>query len=269
VDPAGDQAMKPLVLLLLLLGGTARAECDLEEPAAIALRENDAGAPRLPCAVKRFDVRLRGGALIDLPEFYGTLDAAVYLGVRWPVGRVELSVAARVVDWRFVQNASLQATELGLGPVSAGILVPLRAGRWHLAPSLRLILPFTDTAYDVPAGTVEAGFHAGLRASLRVTLLGGATFHTFVTSPPGTVHARGALALSAGTGLELARWFRVLAGVEVAGGWFGAGLDHLLVRGGLRFVSRRAGSFDLVVAAPLAGEERTNLVLGLDWSLPL
>jgi hypothetical protein len=59
---------------------------------------------------------------------------------------------------------------------------------------------------------------------------------------------------------------RVTAGVEAQTGWYGAGLDHLLVRGGLRVPFRCRARLHLGAAFPLLGDERTDVVGELSFA---
>jgi hypothetical protein len=202
-----------------------------------------------------------------VPDFYGVLDASALAGVSWPVarGRVVVDVSARLVDWTYAQNASVIATEPALGPIGVGAAVPMSAGRWALSPSVRVLLPFTDSSYGSTAyGAVAAGLAAGVhpRRWLSVTL--GAALLGWTSG----LATFAAASVSADAGLAPSRWFAFLVGTEAQAGWYG-GFDHLLARGGFRLTTRHAGRFDLDALAPLAGDERTTAVFTLAWSLPL
>ncbi len=243
-------------------------------PAELGVRESGLGVPRSPCRRRELFARLLGAATIDTPDFYGTLVATTQLGVRWPLalwGGLELSADAAVADFRFAQNASVKASELTYGPFALGLLwegslrvlgVPV-----SLAPALRLVVPASRLGVDGERGAGELALHLGLRPRRWLSLDAhvGALVQLFEAADGGTSQFHQAYA-ALGAGIVLRDWLALLAGGEAGFGWYGAGLDHLLVRGGLRFAVGRAGTFDLAVAAPVAGSERTDLLVLLGWS---
>jgi hypothetical protein len=265
--------VKRVILALVFFGARFTYGDVCEQPATapneVAVRDLDLGAPRAPCTEHALFVRLRGAVTIDLPDFYGTIGAAAILGLRAPVGPVELSIAARAVSWEFAQDASFKATDLQLGPIALGALLPLgTAGAGRLALAARVLLPYTDTAYgtDTPYAAGELALHGGVTASERLALYGSTALLAWGASST----ARAAANLSFGAGLKLGRPFAIHLGIEAQTGWYAfPDLDHLLVRGGLRFTTTRAGRFELAAAVPLAGRERTDAVVGIDWSLGL
>jgi hypothetical protein len=182
---------------------------------------------------------------------------------------VEGSWALRAIDWRFAQNASLKATETGVGPLAVGALVPLtayaRGQRIAIAPALRVVLPYTDSTYDTPAGALELALHLGAKPWNKVSLYGGSALLGFAAGG----NVREAATAHVGAGVLPWRWLVVHAGLEAQAGWMAwTALDHVLVRGGLRAVTRRAGRFDLSALWPVAGSDRTDLVAGLSWWMP-
>jgi hypothetical protein len=252
---------------LLLLVAATRAFADpcgdprFDGPPEIGVREGDLGAPRLPCAEKSVYLHLRGYALLDIPDFYGTLDASALVGVRVPVRDVvELSASLRLVDYRFVQNASVIADELGAGPLAIGALLPLRAGAWAIAPSVRWFVPGTD--WPAAATALEGGFAAATEPRRWLSVYANAALYGWMSYPA----THGALALSGGAAWTPKKWFAFALGLEAQAGWYGVGLDHLLARGGLRFRTK-AGDFALDAIVPFAGRERTTAVAQIDWQL--
>lgn len=260
-----------LVVVGMLAGRAFGDECsDVAGPAEIAVRDVGLGAPRQPCIERQVRVDLRGAAAIDVPSFYGTLGGSAVAGVRWPVAGLELSVDARLVDDRFAQNASLKATEVGVGPLTLGVLRPLAA--WYgvrLAVAARGVLPLTDSAATNFAGAVEAALHATTRPRRWLAIDAHGAIYGAAFAPTADATGFGAVLIGGGAALRPARWFAAHAGLEVQGGWYGVGLDHLLARLAVRFRAGSAGDFTLGAALPLAGAERTDVVIVLGWSLPL
>jgi len=260
-----------VILALVALCASAAADpCRDAYPAPVEASLRTVGGPRTPCAEKAFLFHVQGAATIDLPQFYGSLGGAAMAGLRWPVYGVEWSIEANVVDWRFVQTASYTADEFGLGPFVVGALLPRKLRlfgiEWAVAPAARLVLP-PDTHVDVASMALEAAVHVGARPLHALAIQGSAVLLGWGALPTGGFLGRGAVQLSAGATLAPARWLRGSLGLEAQTGWYGPGLDHILVRGGVS-VGRRH-QVTLGVLAPLAGAERTDLVLDVRWSAPL
>jgi hypothetical protein len=256
--------MRSFVLILVASRafGDVCSDPRFDGPPEIGVREGDLGAPRAPCAEKSVYLHLRGYALLDIPDFYGTLDASALVGVRVPFAdrRVEISASARLVDWRFVQNASVAVDELGAGPLAVGALIPLHVGAWAMAPSLRWFVPGTDRPGSATA--LELGWSQARQARRWLSLYANAALEGWMAWPA----ARAALALSGGAAWTPKKWFALALGVEAQAGWYGTALDHLLARGGLRFRTG-AGDFALDAIVPLAGSERTTAAAQVDWQL--
>jgi len=182
---------------------------------------------------------------------------------------IELELGARVLDYRFAQNAIVTRTETSLGPIFAAVTQTFRT-KWlglpvAWAPSLRIDVPRTDTGYEIttfaatPALLATTGpseqfrFHARLAALL------------FSASPPSGVYSQFAGALSLDSTYRPSWWFATSLGVEAQSGWHGP-FDHLLLRGTIRFALGRNNRLDIAAAAPVFGEERTTLLLQLGFS---
>lgn len=261
-----------------------KAAVDPDDPcgdpllAPIAPPVRDSGFDRAidACLAGGWSASARGAALLDTPDFYGTAAASLFLELRHLLLRdLEIGGGIRAVDARFAQNAVIAEDEVGAGPayLTAAAALGRRqlAGRpLRLAWGLRLDLPWTDTTYGetaVVAATPQVAGALGL--SPRLALHGRLAALLWLVRPPGDVQTRRAAALSTDVA-----WtpFRVLAlslGVEAQTGWYGATLDHLLVRGGLRVPFRCKNRLHLGAAAPLLGDERTDLIGELtfahDW----
>ena len=260
------------------------AEADPDDPCAdpllapIAPPVRETGFDRAidACLAGGWSASARGAALIDTPDFYGTANASLFLELRHLLLRdVEIGGGVRAVDARFAQNAVIAEDEVGAGPLyltaAAAIGRHQVAGRpLRLAWGLRLDLPWTDTTYGataVVAATPQVAGAFGL--SPRLALHGRLAALLWLVRPPGDVETRRAVAFSS----DLA-WtpFRVLAlsvGAEAQTGWYASTLDHLLIRGGLRLPFRCKNRLHLGAAAPLFGDERTDLIGELtfthDW----
>ena len=260
------------------------AAADPDDPCAdpllapIAPPVRDSGFDRAidACLAGGWSASARGAALIDTPDFYGTAAASLFLDLRHLLLRdVEIGGGIRAIDARFAQNAVITDDEVGAGPAYLTAAAALGrhqlAGRpLRLAWGLRLDLPWTDTTYGktaVVAATPQVAGALGL--SPRLVLHGRLAALLWLVRPPGDVQTRRAAALSTDLAWTPARVLALSLGIEAQTGWYGATLDHLLVRGGIRVPFRCRNRLHLGAAAPLLGDERTNLVGELtfahDW----
>jgi len=242
-------------------------------PIAPALRDSGFDHAIDACLRGSWSASARGAALIDTPDFYGTASASLFLEVsRMLLRDFEITGGARAVDARFAQNAVISDTELGAGPlylaVAGGLGLRHPGGQpLRLAWGLRLDLPWTDTTYGataVVAATPQVAASLGL--SPRLALHGRLGLLLWLVRPPGDVQTRRAVTGSSDLAWTPLRALAVAAGVEAQTGWYGAGLDHLLVRGGLRVPFRCRARLHLGAAVPLLGEERTDVVGELSFT---
>ncbi len=246
--------------------------------APIAPPVRDSGFDRAidACLSGGWSASARGAALIDTPDFYGTAAASLFLDVSHMLLRdLEISGGMRAVDARFAQNAVIAEDEVGAGPVYLAVAAALGrhrlAGRpLRLAWGLRLDLPWTDTTYGenaVVAATPQVAVALGLSPHLALHGRIGALL--WLVRPPGDVQTRRAAVVSSDLGWTPLRVLALSLGVEAQTGWYGATLDHLLVRGGVRLPLRCRNRLHLGAAAPVLGDERTDLVGELtfahDW----
>jgi len=238
-------------------------------PVAPALRDTGLDRTRGACLTTAVDVRARGAAAVDRPDFYGTLAGSLFVERRTLLlPDLELQAGARAADYRFAQNAVVTADEWALGPVWLGATIGDRrrpGGRLlRLAYGLRFELPYTDSNYvDTPVVAARPEVAAALALGRSVALHGRAAGLLWLARPPGDVQTRRALVGSVDVAWAPWRVLAVGAGVEAQTGWYGAGLDHVMARGGLRVPLRCRARIDVAGAARVAGEERTDLVLEL------
>jgi hypothetical protein len=264
-------AVKRIAILSLLIAAPKPAYAcdDLAAPVELTVRTIGLGAPRSACTERQLSVSLGGAATIDVPNFYGLLGGGLTIGARWPVHHIELRADLRAAEETFAQNASLKATSLDAGPFTVGALRTFHILGAVVAPAARLVLPLTDSASPHFAGAGELALHADRRvarsfsADAHVAVLGA------LYTPPGATDRFGALVAGTGAAWLPARRWAIHLGVEASTGWYGAALDHLLVRGGVRFRTHHAGDFTAGALIPLAGRERTDLAFVIDWRFPL
>ncbi len=257
-------------LLLLVLPGVARADlCEdaVGDPVPLAMRDGGFDAGRSACLRSDLDVRLTSYALIDTPDFYGTLGGELQLGIAFvePIG-FEWGVTVRALDVTFAQTAVLSTTEATYGPFAVHAAVSRAqalAGReLRLGALVRAELPFTRATLDTSyAGAQLAGLASwqlarSLTLHTRLGLLG-----WYASSSSGS-DTRGAVALSSDAAVRVLPWLSLLGGVEAQAGWYG-GVDHLAARAGAHWRVRGPWRLDAGVALPVLGDERTDLVFTL------
>ena len=261
----------------------ARAEARPEGPCADPLlrplappvRDSGLDHTATPCLGRELSVRARGAALLDTPELYGTLAGSLLIDLRLrPLPRLELTLGARAIDHRFAQNAVVDESETAIGPLSLAAAVELDrrtlAGRaLHLGWALRFDVPYTDSGSDVPVAAASPQLTAAWAAGRRLVGHARLAALLWLARPPDDVQTRRAAALSTDWVFAPARVIAIGLGAEVQTGWYGGGLDHLLVRGGVRVPLGCETRLELSGAAPLLGEERTDVLvlLGLTRDL--
>ncbi|MBI4509458.1 MAG: hypothetical protein HY698_07460 [Deltaproteobacteria bacterium] len=268
-----------IIASLVFHAATASAS-PCEDPAAgllgppeLSIRQGELDAPRSPCVTRALFAHAQATALIDMADFYGTLGAGIQVGARVPFRGLEWSLSLRAVDWRFVQNASIAASETGLGPITLGVLYPTIRTVIHrqvaILTGVRLVVPFTDSTYDVPVGAVAGTVDAAIRLRSWLALTSHAAVKGWSAWPTGGWDGRGAVVAGAGASFLPWRWLGVHLGLEAQSGWFGLGLDHVLTRGGASVPLRKTGRIGVGAVMPLAGAERTNLGALVDVTIPM
>ena len=143
---------------MVIGAGTAHAEpCERFElaPLSVGMRDSAIDRPRSACTANAVAGGLRVQALIDTPEFYGTLAASLQVEGSLLWRGLELTAGGRAIDYRFAQNAVVTADELSFGPVQLGLARALRIDpRTVVTPLVRIDLPATDTGYSVTTAAI-------------------------------------------------------------------------------------------------------------------
>jgi hypothetical protein len=262
-------------------GGPPAAEPDdpCRDPllAPIAPPVRDTGFDRAidACPAARLALSARGAELdeagVELRE------ASLFVEVSHLLLRdVEIAAGGRALDTRFAEGAGVDDDDLEAGPVYLAARARFAArhlgGRpLRLAWGLRLDLPWTDTRVGTDAAVVAAApqLAASLGLAPRVALHARLAALLGLTRIPGDIETRRAVVGSSDLAWAPIGVLALAAGIEAQAGWFESGLDHLLVRGGLRVPFGCRARLHLGAAAPVAGDEPTDLVgelaFALDW----
>lgn len=262
--------MRAILALMLLFPRAAYGDpCEravLPAPAPIGLGPgpSDFGSTPAACAQKRADLAGRAALLVDEPDFYGGLGADVVLSAAYALREdLWLSASLAALEWRFVQSATIVATQTDLGPATLAVhAAAIESDRLRVAPYMRALLP-TGTAYRyatlfggepgvaavyVPASRWALSF--GLSTPVTGTLLGSRARWTL--EPRVTADA----AFAPWT------WFEPALGLEVRAGGDAAGpIETIAPAMALRFFPWRGLQAKVACALPLVGADRTDLRL--------
>ncbi len=249
---------------------TAAQACEdhIDDPLPMGWRESGIDAPRSGCLHADVGADLSGRALIDTPDFYGTLGGDLTLRVRiTDSDHFEWGFALRALDAVFVQNAVLTVDELGYGPISAHAALGGRhtLGGKPLARAFyaRLEAPFTRSRLDGSSGALQLGAAGTWLVAEFVRLHGHASALGWYASSNGGRDGRAAVGSSIDVSVRLYGWLSVSGGADVQLGWYGVGLDHVAVRAGAHWRVKGLWRTQLVAGLPLAGAERTDVAFSL------
>ncbi|TAK24047.1 MAG: hypothetical protein EPO40_24920, partial [Myxococcaceae bacterium] len=185
-------------------------------PLGVTLGEADLGMTPSPCGGRVLSLEGRGTALLELDDFYGAIDAGAVISGSYPLSdRWWLSGAIAPLQFRFVQNASIAATTLGLGATTLGLHAWLVDGpRWRVSAYGRLRVPTeTGRQYAATVG-VEPGVAALWSPSPRVTVALGASLQGLFTVLGSHTVSRMTAQVTADVGVLL-RWFEPVLGAEL------------------------------------------------------
>jgi hypothetical protein len=260
---------RAVVLLALLWPAIARAEdvCDdtIVDPVAVPLRVGGFDLTRSACTRSDFEARVGGHALVDTPDFYGTLGGDLLLGIRFlEQAGFEWGASVRVVDVTFAQTAVVSATEATYGPVSVhAALGQAQSDDLHLGGVVRVELPFTRAVGQPSTSGAQLAGLATWAAHDRVALHGRAGLLGWYGASAGGTDLRGAGVLSVDASVRTIAWLRASAGLELQAGWYRSGVDHLAARVGAHWRVFGPWRVDLGALLPVAGEERTDLAVTL------
>lgn len=268
----------PLLTIALLLAPTlasaqrcARGRADVPLPISLGMGPADFGNTPVPCGDPRVSLDLRGALLIDTADFYGALGADAVLSGTVPVARrVWLSGALTAFRYRYVQNATLLATDMGLGPADVGVHVGLLdRGDLRVSTYLRVLLP-TETPTQHAARTgVEVGGSL-LWTRRRLSLLAGLSLPVQLDVIGTRARTDVALRGSLDAAVLVGTWFEPVLGFEArVGGDADGAFEYIAPRLSLRAHLGRRVTLQLSGLVPVAGIERTNARFSLGLSVGL
>jgi hypothetical protein len=228
-------------------------------PLGVTLGEADLGMTPSPCGGRVLSLEGRGTALLALDDFYGAIDAGAVLAGTYPLGpRLWISAAINPLLFRYVQNASIAASTLGLGTSTLGLHAwVVDTSQWRVSVYGRLRVPTeTGRQYAVTVG-FEPGVAALWRPSRRVTVALGASVQGSFGVLGGNTVSRWT-AQAGGDVAVLLRWFEPAVGVELrVGGDADGALEYVAPKLGLRFHPGARWVLALDAMMPLGGVDRS------------
>jgi hypothetical protein len=263
-----------LVLLLAtphVFAEGEEAHCSaLLAPSTLSLRDTGFDQPRAACGAKSISVGTRAFALIDTPDFYGSLSGSFFFDyhTRHESG-FEFGIGARLIDYRFAQSAVFTADEVSGGPVYLEVLRPAKRN-WFGYPAvlghgLRVDVPYSNSSDDSFTLSASPSVMASVFLSTSMHLHGRVAALLWSVLPDSGADGRTALLASSDFSYAPHSRIGLLVGTELQGGWYGLGLDHLQARAGLRVRTGDSGAIELSAGTALAGSERADLVAWIGY----
>lgn len=263
-----------LIVLVAVTPGMSRAGevCTdgglMDGPLGLSFFEGDIGRPRRVCP--RTEVVIGGGVMgVDVADdliegdgnFYATLGGGGELSGSWRFSeKGELFASIQAVNFRFVQNATMTRTRLGMGWTSLGVTYHgWQSEKLILAMTGRLTLP---TAFGYYEHAWPLALDAGLAAEYRplawLGVHGQVGAIASMALGEGDPDSRAALQIVAGAEFTPLQWLGVVLDLGAQLG-YDAPLDLLSVALGFRFRIWRGLGLELAAMLPYAGESQANL----------
>jgi hypothetical protein len=234
----------------------------------------DFGAIPEACPASDVSLRLRGALLDDSggPGFFGDVLTDLAVRARRRIGAHGwLSLAVDLFNFRYVDNGGLASTgPSSFGPPTVGYYQGLAdSPRAAVAVYARALLPLDTARQTGTESGLELGGSGRARMSRRWVLDGGLSVAGPLDVVAGQAHARLEPAALAEGWFSPRPALAVFAGgsrrVEVAPTptWV-----TVVPRAGLRAALRKSLWFAVLAEAPVAGADRTNLIVSLflGWS---
>jgi hypothetical protein len=240
----------------------------MDGPLGLSFFEGDIGRPRRVCP--RTELVLGGGVMgTDVADdlisgdgnFYATLAGGGEISGSWKFSKKgELFASIQALNFRFVQNATLTRTHLGMGWTSVGATYHgWSSGELILAMTGRLTLP---TAFGYYEHAWPLALDVGLAAAYRpwswLSVHGQLGAVASLAVGRGDPNARAALQIVAGVEYTPLDWLGLVLDLGAQMG-YDATLDQLNVALGFRFRIWRGLGLELAAVLPYAGESQANL----------
>lgn len=230
-------------------------------PVQVAAAPGELGLVRRAEARTEVALAIPGTVVLDEPGFYGMVDGAVAVQGSYAISeRLEVFGGLAALQFRYVQNATLTATNLTLGALFLGatwVAISAPEGRLDLAPFVRLELPTSLEYQNARPMAVEPGL------SLRGVVVPSLRWYAGASMPVAWVFSSGGahtrVSAAAVLGGEWAPWRWFALALELSGR-FGPldPLEQVAAGLALRFAAGRFG-VELDGVVPFAGASRATL----------
>lgn len=228
----------------------------------------DFGSVPEVCGATDGVLRLRGALLIasTMPDYYGSIFAGATVRGRYQLtDRTTLSLAADAFDYRYVNNGGLGSHGVSAGPGTIGVHQAFVIGPETAISAHALLLVPLDTARQTGVETgLELGGGLRMRAGARWVLDGGLALAAPLDLVGGQAHLRLEPVALAEAWLRLRPTAALCGGVNIrvnAAPTFE--LATLVPRLGARVMVRRRWWTALLAELPVAGADRTDLIVGI------
>ncbi len=252
----------------------AGALCDrgalFQGPLQIGLAPGDQGLGRTVCARTGFSIALGANALLDTPNFFGTLAGTGTVRGSYSLGdRLVFFGSWDTAQYRFIQNATLSESKLSVGTASVGAQWQVwRSERYAIAPALRLVLPTSSVYLNTVPFAADLMLLAQWNAFETVAFHGELGLTGSAAFSAGDMDSRLGFTMLAGAQWNVRPWF---AGVAEAGAVLGSAATptQVTVAPGLRFGWSEHYALELCGIVPVAGTTRTTFAgaLRFGWRL--
>jgi hypothetical protein len=221
----------------------------------------------------RSEVGLAAGAaaIIDEPGFYGMAQGALRVEGSWAVTTAwEVSGGLDALQFRYVQNATLQETSWTLGSLTLGATwrpVSLPGGELDVAIFAGMLLPTSLEYRNARVWGGELGASLRGQATSWLAWYGGVAFPVIGAVADAGSQARASATAAAGASWTPAAWFRLTLEID-ARLPFGKPVEQVAAGLGLRFAAGRLG-IELDGLLPFAGTSRFDVaaLLRAAWRL--
>jgi hypothetical protein len=235
----------------------------LEGPLVLGFEPIDFGTGRHVCPRAEVALSPRARAVIDTPDFYGSIGAdarlfaSVALDARW-----EVFAGVEAVRYQFVQNGTLVGAELSVGMTTVGAAALTQRGRGASgSTSVRLLLPTSNAVQAIPVGGLEVGHAITMALAPRWDL------HAYIGADAsmGFSPAESQLQLGAVTTIGVAfapkDWVALVLDVNARA----SATRYVAPAVGVRLGGRHY-AFELAATAPVSGNDRHDAIGALRFS---
>jgi len=241
-----------------------------EGPVSAGYFDADVGVGRRACPRTEVGVGVKGGAIIDTPNFYGDVAGAGVVFASYALEpRTELFATLEAARYEFIQNATLQTTAIHLGQLTAGAThVLVAANGWVLSPSARLLLPTSTAFQNERVVGLELGAAVRKAFSSRFDFYGYFGVDSSLAFGDAPADPRGGVLGNAGVEYTFFRGFGLALDANAHLG-HRAPLDYVAPALAFRFAVGAHVGVEIGASVPLAGADRHDAVGGVRVSYRL